>query len=235
MTPFIFSSVSENRALLEGEEARHCLKVMRHRPGERVIGVDGKGTMLSCIILETHKDAVTLEILERELNWGEKPLQVSLAVSLLHKPDRFEWLLEKAVELGVNKIVPYVGKHTVKTGMRLDRMERIMLAALKQCMRSRLPELLDAQPLAQALRAMPADVRLMAHIEGQPMAEALGIQLRAASSVALLIGPEGDFAPEELQAAATAGFQHVHLGSNRLRSETAAIHLLSVVKHLAGY
>lgn len=235
MTPFIFSSVSETRAMLEGEEARHCLKVMRHRPGERVIGVDGKGTMLSCIILETHKDTVILEILEREAEWGEKPLQVWLAVSLLHKPDRFEWLLEKAVELGVNKIVPYVGKHTVKTGMRLDRMERILLAALKQCMRSRMPELMDAQPLAHALRAMPADVRLMAHIEGQPVDAALASRLSTAKSVALLIGPEGDFAPEELATAASAGFQHIHLGTNRLRSETAAIHMLSVVKHLAGY
>lgn len=221
--------------MLEGEEARHCLKVMRHRPGERVIGVDGKGMMLSCLILETHKDAVTLEILEREAEWGEKPLQVWLAVSLLHKPDRFEWLLEKAVELGVNKIVPYVGKHTVKTGMRLDRMERILLAALKQCMRSRMPEILDAQPLAQALRAMPADLRLMAHIEGQALEEGFAAQVRQAGSVALLIGPEGDFAPEELEAAAAAGYQHVRMGQNRLRSETAAIHMLSVVKHLAGY
>ena len=221
--------------MLEGEEARHCLKVMRHRPGERVIGVDGKGMMLSCLIVETHKDAVTLEILEREAEWGEKPLQVWLAVSLLHKPDRFEWLLEKAVELGVNKIVPYVGKHTVKTGMRLDRMERILLAALKQCMRSRMPEILDAQPLQSALRAMPADLRLMAHIEGKALEAGFTARVRQAGSVALLIGPEGDFAPEELEAAAAAGYQHVSLGQNRLRSETAAIHMLSVVKHLAGY
>jgi 16S rRNA (uracil1498-N3)-methyltransferase len=235
MTPFIFTAITEKSALLEGEEARHCMKVMRHRPGERVIGVDGKGQMLSCIILETHKDAVTLEIMEREAEWGEKPLQVWLAVSLLHKPDRFEWLMEKAVELGVNKIVPYVGKHTVKTGFRPDRMERIMLAALKQCMRSRLPELVDAQPLAQALQHLPADLRLMGHIEGEVIGDGIATQLRAARSVALLIGPEGDFAPEELSAAANAGFTHVNLGTNRLRSETATIHLLSVVKHLAGY
>lgn len=235
MTPFIFTSVTDKTALLEGDEARHCLKVMRHRAGERVIGIDLKGQMLACRIVDTGRDIVYLEIAERFPEWGEKPLQVWIGISVLHKPDRFEWLVEKAVELGVNRIVPYVGKHTVKTGMRLDRMERIVQAAMKQCMRSRMPELLETQSLREGLDSLQADVRLCAHIDGVAMDVAVGEGIKTAGSVALLVGPEGDFAAEELALVAGQGFKHVNLGSNRLRAETAAIHLMSVLKHLAGY
>lgn len=235
MTPFLFSTVSADHAELLDEEARHCLKVMRHRAGEHVFGVDGHGQMLECRIVATHRDRVELEIVARHAEWGEKPLQVILGVSMLHKPDRFEWLLEKSVELGANKIVVYAGKHTVKTGVRIDRLERILQAALKQCMRSRMPTLLDAGPLAAALPLLQADIQLIAHAGTGMPGHTWGPGIAQASSVSILIGPEGDFAEEELAACQQSGFTAVQLGQNRLRSETAAIHLLGLVKHWAGY
>lgn len=235
MTPFYIERLLGDIAYLSGEEAHHSTKVLRKKPGEELIGIDGAGQMLVCKILSLGKDQVELQVIERHLDWGEKPQRVYLLISPLHKPDRFEWLVEKAVELGVTDIVPYLGKHTVKTGLRIDRLERIMVAALKQCMRSRLPEIHAALPLAKALKVPQADLSLIGHSElGKPMAS-LSVDWAALRSVAVLIGPEGDFSHEEVEAAVENGFQAVSLGHNRLRSETAAIHLLGLVKNFLNY
>jgi 16S rRNA (uracil1498-N3)-methyltransferase len=236
MTPFFFSNATENEAFLEGEEARHCLKVMRNKTGDRVLGIDGKGWMYLGKILEISKKGVRLEILEREENWGEKPAQIYLLVSPLHKADRFEWLVEKATELGVTHVVPYLAKHTVKTGLRLDRLERIMESAVKQCLRSRTPTISEPVMLEEALQELPqGGIRLIAHAPtGVPMSS-LEMGWDQAGTVVLLLGPEGDFAEDELDMCSAAGFSPVSLGNNRLRSETAAIHLMGLVKDRIGY
>jgi 16S rRNA (uracil1498-N3)-methyltransferase len=235
MTPFHFSHIEGNNAFISGEEAKHCLKVMRHRVGEHVVGIDGHGFMVSGLIVETGKDYVKVEIRQKVENWGEKEQKITLAVSMLHKPDRFEWLLEKSVELGVDRIAVYTGKHTVKTGVRIDRMERILVAALKQSMRSRLPEIVEAGELKRSLPKLLSEVNLIAHGPSGQTGDSWSQSLGGASSVTLLIGPEGDFAPDELEAALQSGFLPVSLGANRLRSETAAIHLLGIAKFLMGY
>jgi 16S rRNA (uracil1498-N3)-methyltransferase len=235
MTPFYLNQVTEESAFLRGEEAHHCIKVMRKKVGDEIIGIDGMGSMLKTRILSLGKDSVTLQVITREENWGEKPTQINLLISPLHKPDRFEWLIEKAVELGVTNIIPYIGKHTVKSGLRMDRMERIMVAALKQSMRSRLPSLQEPKALELAMASISPDLGLIAHAElGKPLFSYTA-QLLPAVNVSILIGPEGDFSSEELETAIQMNYQPVSLGNNRLRSETAAIHLLGLVKNSLQY
>ena len=132
MTPFYIHKIEGNQAWLDGKEARHCTKVMRKKAGDTIIAIDGKGFMHVSRIKTMGKNALELEILESHENWGEKSQRVVLCISPLHKVDRLEWLIEKGVELGVTDFILYIGKHTVKTGFRLDRLERIMAAALKQ-------------------------------------------------------------------------------------------------------
>lgn len=235
MTPFYFSEIKGSHAYLYGDEAKHCLKVMRKRTGEAVLGIDGKGTMYQAYIVSKGKSSVELEIIGRESEWGEKKQRIQLLVSPLHKPDRFEWLVEKSVELGVNEILPFLGKHTVKTGLRVDRLERIALAALKQSLRSRLPVIHSPAPLEEVLSMKLAKKRLVAHgPSGRPFAEQLS-GLAELDEICLLVGPEGDFDSAELEMATDKGFEAVGLGNNRLRSETAAIHLLGLVKLGMGY
>lgn len=208
---------------------------MRKREGEDVIGIDGRGNMYRARIKGLGKRRVDLEIFDRVENWGEKPQQITLMVSPLHKVDRFEWLIEKSVELGITRILPYLGKHTVKTGIRIDRLERISIAALKQCLRSRLPVIEPLIPFPEALESVDSEVNLIAHsIGGQPFKQ-FEEQVSPANSITLLIGPEGDFDQQELDLAMDKGFEVVSLGENRLRSETAAIHLLSLVKNAMSY
>ncbi|MFM2376861.1 MAG: hypothetical protein RLZZ165_1958 [Bacteroidota bacterium] len=235
MTPFYIERIVNDLAHLRGEEALHSTKVLRKKPGDELVVIDGAGTMLVCKVRALGKDSVELQIMERHPGWGEKQQRILLLVSPLHKPDRFEWLVEKSVELGATDILPYVGKHTVKTGLRIDRLERIMIAALKQCLRSKLPTIHPPQSLDAALKTASADIQLIAHGDlGKPLPE-MPLDWKAASSAAIAIGPEGDFVQEELDEAIRGGFQAVSLGQNRLRSETAAIHLLGMVKHSMGY
>jgi 16S rRNA (uracil1498-N3)-methyltransferase len=235
MTPFYIERVVGETAYLMGEEAHHSIKVLRKKAGDEIIGIDGTGLMLVCKVKALGKDLVEMEIMERYRDWGEKPQRIYLLVSPLHKPDRFEWLVEKAVELGVTDILPYLGKHTVKTGLRVDRLERIMIAALKQCMRSRLPKIHEPQSLKKALGVAKADISLLAHLElGKPIQD-IELDWQGAGSVMGLIGPEGDFSQDELEEALKLGFQAVSLGQNRLRSETAAIHILGLIKNYMRY
>ncbi|MBK9453509.1 MAG: 16S rRNA (uracil(1498)-N(3))-methyltransferase [Bacteroidetes bacterium] len=235
MTPFYVERLAGDIAHLSGEEAHHCIKVMRKKVGEDIVAIDGQGHMLVCRITALGKDSLEMRIVERHTGWGEKEQQIALLISPLHKPDRFEWLMEKSVELGVTDIYPYVGKHTVKTGIRKDRMERIMIAALKQCMRSKLPTIHESESLKKTILAVKGDIKLIAHADlGKPL-QTLGCNWEAAKSVVILIGPEGDFSQEELDDALSKGFLGVSLGKNRLRSETAAIHLLGLVKNFALY
>lgn len=235
MTPFFFTDIQGDKTSLYDEEAKHCVKVMRKREGEDLIGIDGKGNMYRARISHLGKRRVDLDILSKEENWGEKDQQITLLVSPLHKVDRFEWLIEKSVELGVNHIIPYLGMHTVKTTIRPERLERITIAALKQCLRSRLPLISPLLPFPEAMELVKAEVKLMGHGPSGAPLENHQTQLKSSQSVALLIGPEGDFADSELNLALSQEFQPVSLGSNRLRSETASIHLIGLVKNYMGY
>ena len=235
MTPFFFSDISGNRVTLYDEEAKHCVKVMRKREGEDVIGIDGKGNMYRAQIEELGKRKAFLRILSQEKDWGEKPQQITLLVSPLHKVDRFEWLVEKSVELGVNQIIPYIGTHTVKTGVRVDRLERICMAALKQCLRSRLPVIHEPVGFEEAIEMAESEVKLLGHGPSGKVFSGFQAEISQSDSLAILIGPEGDFDDRELAIAIEAGYHAVSLGSNRLRSETAAIHLLGLAKQAMGY
>ena len=235
MTPFYIQRLEGKRAWLDGDEARHCIKVMRKKTGDDVLAIDGKGNMHSTRIAALGKNSVELEVMATHENWGEKAQRIYLCVSPLHKVDRLEWLFEKAVELGVTDIIPYIGKHTVKTGIRLDRLERIMIAALKQSLRSRLPVIHELSSFKEMISIAEADTKLLAHVTlGKPFSD-LNTDWKSLDSLALLVGPEGDFAEEELNFAIDSGYTAVELGKNRLRSETAAIHLLGISKFLMGF
>lgn len=235
MTPFYFAETEGLRVILLDDEAKHCVRVMRFGKGDSVIGVDGNGRMHKAMIDEIRKDRVELVITETVENWGEHGLELSLAVSPLHKPDRLEWLVEKAVELGVTEIRPILCAHTVKKGFRADRMERIMVAGMKQCMRSRLPRLGEPVPLADLLEEDFDGLGLLGWCEAEKHLSQWEANMMEASTIRFLIGPEGDFSEEEVRAAESRGYAPVSFGPGRLRTETAGVHALSCFKLLRQY
>lgn len=217
-TPIAGSGV----VVLAADEARHLSTVLRASAGDEVTLFDGSGDEFIGRIQTIRKNSVDLQIVERRTVSRELPFTLTLAVAL-PKGERQKWLIEKAVELGVTRLLPLITQRGVAQPVEaaLERLRRTVIEASKQCGRNRLMEIAAAQPAAELFAsAEDAQQRMIAHPGGRPIG-----QCRHDSAAALLaaIGPEGGFSPDEVAAAASAGWQTVSLGDRILRVETAAL------------
>jgi 16S rRNA (uracil1498-N3)-methyltransferase len=230
---FVDHPIAGDRAVLAGPEAHHLIHVMRAKPGTRVVLFDGSGAEFTAAVSDLRRSEVGLAVLDRKLVDRELPLRLLLAVAL-PKGDRQKWLIEKAVELGVSQVVPLETTRSVAQPVEqaLERLRRTVIEASKQCGRNRLMELSPARTWEAFLQST-ADVpaRLLAHPESPSDQEHSSFILPPSSfpSVALAIGPEGGFSPDEVQTALAAGWRRIALGSRILRVETAAIFLVASV------
>lgn len=237
MQIFFSSHTTKEKAYLDKSEARHCIKVLRHQIGDEIFAIDGKGSAFQTLIESISKDAVTLSITSRIEQWGEKESFIRLGVSPLRLKDRFEWMIEKAVELGINEIIPVMCAHTVKYSdkLKFDRLNNILLSATKQCKRSFCPPIQAPVSLKQFLKDYSAGFSIIPYCKSNEAIGELQTDIQAAKQVNLLIGPEGGFEESEVALAKAHDFNAVSLGANRLRTETAAILSLGIVKMVKGY
>jgi 16S rRNA (uracil1498-N3)-methyltransferase len=205
---------------LDGEEGKHMTQVLRMRPGERCRVVDGKGNAYDVSILSVAHGRAECGVEHHHVRINEPAQHIVLGAGLLKNPSRFDYLVEKAVELGVSGIVPLVTERIIVRGGKTARWQKIAVAAMKQCGRSVLPLINDPVPLEKFFTMTPAEhLRLIPHERSSspfPVAT-------TSSGVAICIGPEGGFTEEELQKALESGFIAVSLGPRRLRAETAAL------------
>jgi 16S rRNA (uracil1498-N3)-methyltransferase len=220
---YLAERIDGRSAVLQGEEARHLAAVMRARPGDRVVLFDGHGLEFTAEIAAIGKHSVALEIVERREIDRELAFELTLAVAL-PKGERQKWLVEKLTELGVTRLIPLSTERGVAqpTDAALDRLRRTVIEASKQCGRNRLLEV--ASPVtAKDLFAAPTrgTVRLVADSQGAALKSVVAPGVPCVAT----IGPEGGFAPGELQLAAERGWTAVSLGPRILRVETAAIGL----------
>lgn len=211
------------RVRLPPDEAHHAARVLRHAAGDEVIVVDGAGGWHRVRLDVVDRRDVIGSVLERREGVGEPAYALTLSLGLLKNRSRYEVFLEKAVELGAAAIVPVVSARTEKEQLKERRAEGILLAAMKQSGRSRLPGLADVTPFEAAL-AVPAELRLLCHEAADLDRQLLRVlPERPVASVHVLVGPEGGFTDAEVAAALGAGFEVVSLGTRRLRAETAAL------------
>jgi 16S rRNA (uracil1498-N3)-methyltransferase len=234
MHTFLIDKLLGDTAILTPEDARHALQVLRLRDGELVGAVDGCGLYIEGPLERVGKDTATVQITKRALGWGEPPVETTLCIALLKQRERLEWLVEKAVELGVMRIVPLLTQRTERGAFNAERFQRLMVAAMKQCQRSRLPELTAPQTPTQALQNLPGLLHILAWCEAEQPLQTLA-QAAIGRHAAYWIGPEGDFTAEEAAALTTAGAHAVSLGHTRLRTETAALYALSWGKAVQGF
>lgn len=221
--------VDGDRVTLPEDEARHASKVLRKRPGDEIVAVDGVGGWYRIVLDHLDKRTAGGRVVERRSGIGEPPFDLTLAVAVVKHRSRFETFLEKAAELGVTTITPVVTHRTERERVREQRSENVLISAMKQCGRSRLPRLTDPVLFGEFLRADRAnhafDVKLICH-EGARGESALANVLasgRRVKSVSVLVGPEGGFTDDEITQAVERGYRPVSLGPRRLRAETAAI------------
>lgn len=216
------------------DESAHCVKVLRHRSGDMISVIDGSGTMYSCRIVSDSPKGVEAVVVESIQDWGGHPYHLHMAVCPTKNNDRYEWFAEKSCEIGVDEISPVIGEHSERKIFKTARLEKILVSAAKQSLKGVVPLVNEPLPVKEFIRkyAERSDVlKLIACcFEGEGF-QRNGImdvlKNYGGAEVIVMIGPEGDFSVNEAKEAIDAGFIPVHLGESRLRTETAALTVVS--------
>ncbi|MDE6812159.1 MAG: 16S rRNA (uracil(1498)-N(3))-methyltransferase [Muribaculaceae bacterium] len=222
--------------ILTPEDSRHCCKVLRHRAGDEISVIDGSGHRYCCRILDPDPRGTQVEIIGTELippHW--KP-EITLAVAPTKNMDRMEWMVEKSVEIGVNRIVPLLCEHSERKTIKTERLVNIAVSAMKQSLKTTLPKV---EPLTRFNDFIDRCQTL--HTSGNPKQCFMGYcdrnypllrlvdEYQPGADAVIMIGPEGDFSPDEVAYAVKSGFIPVTFGQSRLRTETAAISALDTI------
>jgi 16S rRNA (uracil1498-N3)-methyltransferase len=225
--PFFYIPVYEpgtSTILLDEDSSKHIVQVLRMKKGEEIKLTDGKGHLISALILRDHKRECEVAVTQQR--YVESTVRrVSIGISLLKNANRFEWFLEKATEIGVREIIPLLCERTEKEKFREERMQQICTSAMLQSQQAWLPVL--HQPIAYELLFRQEDLfeyshKFIAHCD-ELHKESLPVYMPFTGASIMLIGPEGDFTAAEIELATGNHFLPVSLGPTRLRSETAGI------------
>lgn len=216
---------------LDEEESAHCVKVLRHREGDGISVIDGLGTLYHCRILAASPKRVEAGIIDSVPDFGTHGYRLTMAVCPTKNSDRYEWFAEKVTEIGVDAIVPVFGDRSERRVLKTDRLRRIVLSAAKQSLKGTVPEVCEPVSVRDFIENAPQDsLKLICYcIDDEDRRRSILDLLRKTeagqtmNNISILIGPEGDFSEEEVKLALSKGWQPVHLGESRLRTETAAL------------
>ncbi len=230
MHQFFVPYIDDNNLItLPDDEVQH-FRVLRLTEKDDIYITDGKGTQCKVKVKEISKKRVVLSVLEKKFfPLPSKKLMIAIAPTTGN--ERFEWFLEKAVELGVTHILPFYSKFSERKKINSERIRKIMVAALKQSMSIYLPKVEELKPFSELLHLANDDIGLyfIAHCRKKDL-PLLKENRLAGKNVCVLIGPEGGFSLSEIEDAVAGGWQEVSLSKNRLRTETAALTAALTIK-----
>ena len=219
--------------LLDEQESRHCIKSLRLRKNDPVYLTDGKGNVFLTQIIDDSIRACALEIIHKIEDYPLLPYHLHIGIAPTKNSNRLEWFVEKAVETGISEITTLVCENSERTFIKSDRMERLMVSAMKQSLRAEIPTFtnqtkFDDFILQTKSRYAQKFIAYCGDLQKEPAL--LKTVCNPQIDTLILIGPEGDFTPEEVQRAIHGGFIPVSLGKFRLRTETAALLACAVVQ-----
>ena len=223
MEVFFSDDICDGRVRLDAEESGHCVRVLRHRPGDEISVIDGRGTLYRCALEIADAKGAEARVLEAKPGFGAHPYHLTMAVCPTKNIDRYEWFVEKSTEIGVAVIAPVIGERSERRVLKTDRLRRLALSAAKQSLKAAIPTIAEPQSVRDFLLAAPDDaLKLICYCFDDVERKQIQ-QLLPAKEICILIGPEGDFSPEEAALARERGWIPVSLGESRLRTETAAV------------
>jgi 16S rRNA (uracil1498-N3)-methyltransferase len=230
MILFLADIIEQDTAMLTEDEYTHCCKVLRHKEGDIINITDGKGMSAQATITSISKKNATLSL--KEIKHHDAPTkEIIIAIAPPKNRGRWEWFVEKSVELGITSITPLKTKNSERVKVNIDRSRKIMRSAALQSLRYHHPTIKPLQTLNQFLAHTQEQPhkgsQFIAHYE--PDNNHLKDVLIDTNIRTILIGPEGDFTHEELQIVQDHAFQMVNISDNRLRTETAGIHATSIL------
>lgn len=221
MQIFYTPEISVNSELPE-EEAGHCIRVLRLSEGDEILLTDGKGFFYKAAISRAHSKHCEVSVLESWQQPAKWNFQLHIAVAPTKNMDRMEWLAEKATEIGINAITCLNCRFSERREIKPARLEKIMVSAMKQSQKATLPGLTGMVDFRSFISQPFEGRKYIAHCENGEKT-LLKHTYRPGENALILIGPEGDFSPEEIQEALKCGFEPISLGDSRLRTETAAL------------
>ena len=221
-----FISSADSIVVLNEENSKHIVQVLRMAEGRQINITDGLGTICTAEIVEAHKKKCTVKIIDT-LKQIAPAKKVCIAISPVKNSSRFEWFLEKATEIGVTEIVPLICERTEKQYLKYDRLRGILISAMLQSQQSWLPVLHEPIKFEKFVEENKSNHKFIAHCEEQNKTSLKEITEQLSNEIItqslILIGPEGDFSKEEIAIALQNNFIPISLGQTRLRTETAAM------------
>lgn len=223
MQLFYIPEIKGDFCTMDESESGHCIRVLRMNSGDLIKFVDGKGGFYEGVISKPDARACVVKIIDRQKDFEKKNYRLHMAVSLLGNPARFEWLIEKCVETGVDEITPLICANTEKTTVRAERINKIIISAMKQSLKAFRPLLNNPVDFNDFILKEHQATKMIAHCDHSYSRADISEIYDKGTEAVILIGPEGDFSKQEISGALSRGFCSVHLGNSRFRSETAAV------------
>lgn len=221
--PHIQSDIFE----LDEQESKHAVRVLRLVRDDRVVLVDGRGGWFEASIIDDHPKRCKLQIESHTADYKPISYSLHLAVAPTKNLDRFEWFLEKATEIGITGITPLICRRSERKEVKMERLEKIVISAMKQSLKAYKPVLHNPVTMESFLQIKHPGTLGIAHC--YPLNRQSITELELSGSYTLMVGPEGDFTEEEVAEALGAGYSPFHLGDSRLRTETAALYITAAI------
>ncbi|MBN2521962.1 MAG: 16S rRNA (uracil(1498)-N(3))-methyltransferase [Bacteroidales bacterium] len=217
---------------LNDDEALHCISALRLKSGDHVYLTDGRGNLSEAVIEAIDRKKVLVHVENTITAYNKRKYYLHIAIAPTKSIDRFEWFIEKATEIGIDEITPIITDHSERKKIRLDRTEKIMIAAMKQSIKAYKPKLNSLTGFGEFVEKQYNECKLyIAHCHEMEKSNLYSIY-PANSDVLILIGPEGDFSEKEIEHAMSRCYRSISLGNSRLRTETAGIvacHSISLI------
>ena len=231
MQLFYVPIVSGADVILDETESKHAIRVLRLQNGNQVQVVDGKGGFYDAEISDANPKKCRLSIIKSTREFGKRDFHLHIAIAPTKNNDRFEWFLEKATEIGIDEITPLLTSHSERKNINPERLEKILVSAMKQSLKAYLPKLNDLTPFKDLIVNNNIENKFIAYCDDIHKTHLKDLVSKGNDTL-VMIGPEGDFTPEEVQMAKENGYSVVSLGKARLRTETAGIiacHIVNLV------
>lgn len=208
---------------LDDRESWHSVRVLRMNKGTQLKLIDGKGNLYEGIITEPDPKACVIKVENIISDFETRNYRLHIAISPLKNPERFEWFVEKSVEIGIDEITPLICTNTGKPGIKTERVKNIIISAMKQSLKSKDTILNESCNIIDFPGLTSTGTKMIAHCNRGYERKNISDILHKGEAAVILIGPEGDFSENEISDAEAAGFISVHLGRSRLRTETAGV------------
>jgi 16S rRNA (uracil1498-N3)-methyltransferase len=223
MQIFYVPGIKGSSCVMDENESRHCIRVLRMTKGDRLKLVDGFGNLYEGVINDPDPAGCGVTITGVSRDFEKRGYRMHIAISPVKNQERLEWFIEKSVEIGIDEITPLICRNTEKPGLKRERINNIIVSAMKQSIKAFRPVLNEPQTFDEFITSDISGIKMIAHCNPLHERKKIDQVYEKNRDAVILIGPEGDFSDEELTLAIENGFNPVHFGTSRLRTETAGI------------